>query len=716
MAETEKQRRRRFRGDPYAHFARYLDLEAGQKEAPLGRDGEQAYELALVSLIVGEAFDVLEDARQWLLEELLSGDPESLRAEESEISLLTARLERGDFRPDQSPQQTDKRGEPPLAEAYSVYAPWVSEDEQIERLEARYEGRLLVEIVGPRVFLGRERALSSFPEPLTKPQDAPTIAIIDDGIGFLNQRFCRDGDPMTTRFEGLWMQALQPIFIPNFGPVYVMAGAALSPGDINAILADGPKLEEDAVYREINRTLVSPGEHPSTEFPFTHGTFVGDLAGGAEPGTGDPVEDWPLLGVSLPPLAVSNTAGTQLEPSIVMAVHWCLVRAEALGGNGPLVLNVSFGTMAGPRDGSKLFERIIAWDLAEWEKRTGRCARIVFSFGNNRVDRLVGRIDPSKEKELSADWRALPDDFAASYLEVRADDPADLTRLAVQLGAPNGSDLDATGLPAGFYISLSRNGKDYARIYHIGARHAFGGGMQPPYYLLALAPTMTWTAIEPAPPGAWPLAIGVTSGGSVEARLEIQRGDTPTGYRLKGRQSYLDHPDSHVWEPKVQSWTGLGPDALITRDGTHSSFATIKLHSHQAVTVGAGVPDPEVGPCYRVPALDEAPRRYSAQGAPWSISGPTLAALGDDGFGLVGVVASGTISGSAQAMNGTSAAAGQVSRALAYVMADEGCTPGVSVAEQTAEMIDRFGVPSSPGMELQAGAGLLSAQLGGRKR
>ncbi|MFQ6552491.1 hypothetical protein AAD018_009120 [Aestuariibius insulae] len=713
MEETEKQRKRRFRGDPYAHFARYLDREAARDKEPEERDEERSYQLSLVSLIVGEVFENLRDARGWLLEELLSDDPESLRAEESEITLLSNRLESGEFRPDQAFQDQKEAQEVPLAEAYSVYVPWFSEEEQFEPIEARYDGRLLVEIVGPRVVLDPMEALTGFPQPLQDPTDAPTIAIIDDGIGFLNQRFCRDGDPMTTRFEGVWLQALKPIFIPNFGPVYVMAGAALSPVDINAVLARGPELEEDHVYRQINRALVSPGEHPSTEFPFTHGTFVGDLAGGAEPGAEDPVEEWPLLGVSLPPLAVSNTAGTQLEPSIVMAVHWCLGRAEALGGNGPLVINVSFGTMAGPRDGSKLLERIIAWDLAEWEARTKRCARIVFSFGNNRVDRLVGRIAPSEEKGIMADWRALPDDFAASYLEVRADDPSDVARLAVSLGAPDTGGLDAAGLPPGFYIALSRNGKDYARIYHVGARTAFGGGQQPPYYLLALAPTMTWSVIEPAPAGAWPVEVGITSGGPVEARLEIQRGDTPTGYRLKGRQSYLDHPDAHLWDPKVQDWSGLGPDAVITQEGTHSSFCTIELNSHQALTVGAAVPDPEVGPAYRTPGLEAAPRRYSAEGAPWSVPGPTLAALGDDGRGLVGLVASGTISGSTQTMNGTSAAAGQVSRALAHVLIKDGCKP---IPVQVENMINWFGVPSQPGMERQAGAGLLSAQLGSRKR
>lgn len=181
--------------------------------------------------------------------------------------------------------------------------------------------------------------------------------------------------------------------------------------EIDALLAKSPQLEKAAVYRRLNRHLLEPGTHSSTEFSVSLGTHILDLAAGAGPERDDPVQEWPLLAVQLPPEAVDNTAGTQVEPCIIDAVRWILRQAQRINDHSPVVVNVSFATFAGPKDGSKPVEALIKHILERWQPRTGRTARLVYAFGNARRNRQGAMMQRVPNVESRLDWHQQPDDL-----------------------------------------------------------------------------------------------------------------------------------------------------------------------------------------------------------------------------------------------------------------------------------------------------------------
>lgn len=577
---------------------------------------------------------------------------------------------------------------------------WPDEDPQ--DVAARYGGALEVLQLGRPVG----QPLSPAPAPSAAPsaapaaaappsgQPAPIVAVIDDGIGFLNRRFCRPGSPASTRFHAVWLQALRTIHPPGGHPGYVQAGRVLARADIDAWLARGARLDEAEVYREINRALLEPGAHRSTEFALSHGTHVLDLAAGADPALAEPACDWPLLAVQLPPEAVDNTAGTLLEPLLVQGVHWCLREAEVINAASPLVIVVAFATYAGPKDGSKAVEALIAQAVEDWRGRTGREARVVYAYGNARLTRQGARL-AATGAGTSLDWRILPEDFTASYLELRPEDPGAMARLSVTLTPPRGPAQALGPLPANASrVIRDAAGRMVGRYYHIGPRVTAPGVVSPAHGVLALAPTVEEGGRPLAPHGGWRLALAATAGPAITLRAEVQRDDTPGNYRQKGRQSYLDHPGADVWERESGGWTGLDPAGPLTRQGSHSSFVTAASPATLPAAAGR--------------ASGRAPARYSAEGAPWTRPGPALAALADRGTAALGLIASGTFSGAARRLDGSSAAAGRAARALASRYAAHGA--GAPGAAEVAGLLADYGTPLPP-QPARLGAGLLAGPV-----
>jgi hypothetical protein len=544
-------------------------------------------------------------------------------------------------------------------------------------------------------------------DPETPLANQPIVAVIDDGIGFLNTRFCRHDlraqapARYRSRFHAVWLQAFQRIPRPAFGPAYVQAGQVLLGHDIDALLAQGPMLEEGAIYRQLNQHLLEPGAHSSTEFSFTHGTHILDLAAGADPESDDPVQEWPLLAVQLPPDAVDNTAGTQLEPCIIDALRWTLRQAERINSHGPVIINVSFATFAGSKDGSKPIEALAKHILERWQARTGREARLVLAFGNARRHRQGAIMDLPAESSVKIDWCLQPDDFAPSYLELRPLNPADLSRLGLVLTGPGGLSPQTLGplLPNTRRNITDAQGRVVGAAYHIGARPSAPGITTPAYFALAMAPSAGEAAGENggwpayAPHGAWTLDLSASGGAALPLRIEVQRGDTPQGYRLNGRQSYLDHPGAYRWDEETFDYNRPDPSGPINRAATHSSFVTGRAEC--IYCVGASRTD-NLAPCL-----------YSPDGASWTIPGPTLSAEADRGPSLRGLVASGTFSGSGRALNGTSAAAAVTTRMIASGF-HNGQLPAPPATSEAAHLIATYGSASVSDPSRQ-GLGILHA-------
>lgn len=683
---------------PYALWAR--KLEENQEV-----DGKFIY---LQPALIRLRRENRQDARRKLLELI---ETRRIRMDSWEVLLLKEQIENPDLPRQKSPgarsDETKSPDNPDAEIVYQIY--WVDTD--IDEIIERFGDLFDILELGRRVLAPRDLPETEEPpvlEPIDVDESTPIVAVIDDGIGFLNHRFCKPtkcDEPDKTRFHAIWVQAFRTITIPFLGKFYVHAGQEIYRPEIDTLLAEGDQLEEGAVYRALDNTLLEPGAHRSLEMGKTHGTHMLDVAAGAYPEDHDPVSDWPLLAVQLPPEAVDNTAGTQLEPCIIQGVRWILRQAELMTvKKNPVVINVSFATFAGPKDGTKRIEALIAEILATWEITTGRLARVIYSFGNRRLGRQVARFEMT-ESPQPIDWRIQPVDYAPSYLEIRPDDPTNLARFQVEL-TPPGSAVPlvlSPIAPNSVRFIIDPNGI-VAAFFHIDAHFSAPGVITPAYYLLAVAPTAEEPASLIAPGGRWHLALSSTDCTCFPGRIEVQRGDTPAGYRIRGRQSYLDHPLAYEWDQPRQNWRGLSPAGPITYKGSHSSFVTAP--SSQAFSAGAAYVD------------TKEPSPYSAEGAPWTIPGPTFGAIADFGPGLVGTVASGTYSGSGRTIAGTSVAAAQSTRSEALLLASGVIPPGPApyppAAEVTA-LIAAHGTPANPQYASRLGPGVVDDPDGGRQ-
>ncbi len=699
----------------YQHWARTLMLQDEQGMSP---ESEQDFiEPLILKLIVGQEFDTIEQARLWLRDRVIAGD---FLMDGYESQILAVLNGEEDFT--QAVQQAveQKLNSDADGEIYTVYRTSrnLLDEDDIKRLknggESDLDGRAEVIDVGQAAPIEdsefedrRSQILPQQPAPQPKRgnQNTPIVAVIDDGIGFLNDRFrtgpVKPWGGTQTRFHAIWLQSLDTIFMPVFGQFYVYTGQVLFSNEINDLLARGEQLDEEQIYRELNTQIIKPGRHRSSEFSFTHGTHVLDVAAGADPASNAPERDWPLLAVQLPSEAVNNTAGTQLEPAIVQGVRWILAQARQINDVSPVVINISFGTLAGPKDGTKYIERLIEKQLRTWQHETGRCARVILSNGNGRLRRQVARFELTKQKPAPITWRLQPDDNTACFAEIRTDEDSDIDDLQVSITTPSGDTLPLASQPPGTFRQLTDgNGHAVARLYHVAARALDAQVTTPAYYLIATAKTTVGP--EPrAEAGGWTVTLAHQQSRKMPVRIEVQRGETPIGYRLNGRQSYLDDPDAYEWEPEVQDY--VLPVAPITRSGTHSSFTTAADKSESIASVGASE-----GPLLK-------PARYSGQGAPWSTPAPTASAIAED-LPRRGVLASGTFSGSVRQLNGTSVAAGRMTHCFAKYFAQEGCTPnGRLMRDEMEAVLNRSGTIIPPGPDTpQTGLGVATDRAGSR--
>ncbi len=551
-----------------------------------------------------------------------------------------------------------------LADEYALYRRYGTSDQDHRTLFEVLDTGVPVEIVTrPAASRTSEGTL-----PAGSGSGAPIVALIDDGIGFLNARFRKPG-AAHTRFDAVWLQALETDSAGD-----ITAGRVLERQAIDDMIASG--VEQDA-YDALNAQVFPREGHRSTSASTSHGTHVLDLAAGADPEGDDPARDWPLLGVQLPPDAIEDTSGTRFESYLVQGLRWILRRARAIDASAPVIVNLSLGILAGPKDGTRFAEYQVAREAALWQAATGQPVRIVWAFGNSYRSDLVARFAyPEATARTATDealtWRVQPGDQTASYIEIHSRGNA--AGLEIALTAPDGTASGFQPMQTGQIRSLEADGKAVARLYHVAEQPYGNGQTRPAHHVVALAPTEARKAAEPqAEAGAWTVAVRHKGVPACEIILQTQRDDALRGFRTQARQAYFDAPDGYLWDEELLAHVRLSEAGPITYDGTHNALASVA--ARQVFSVGAAqisMRDPQDA------AANYRPGRYTSAGAEWSVPGPTAATVADEGAFLSGVCGAGTMSGSARYLSGTSAAAGRLSRALALSARKITRTPGGS--------------------------------------
>ena len=216
----------------------------------------------------------------------------------------------------------------------------------------------------------------------TSPGDAGTdvaIGIIDDGIAFAHERF---RNAAGSRIRTIWLQDIES----NQG-FDIAFGRRIIRDDIDEMLSKGEK----AVYRKEGALDFAKPGHKGLAMRWSHGTHVLDLAAGAEP---EENLDWPIFAVQLPGEVTLDTSGTKLGSYALQGLRYIMNEVDELQVGMPLVVNFSYGTLAGPKDGQGYLEREIDRMIEQRYADTKGKTFVVLPTGNSRQSRANARVAP----------------------------------------------------------------------------------------------------------------------------------------------------------------------------------------------------------------------------------------------------------------------------------------------------------------------------------
>jgi hypothetical protein len=507
-----------------------------------------------------------------------------------------------------------------------------------------------------------------FPRDFTQP-NAVVTGVIDDGLAFAHEQFRLAGN--RTRVHYFWDQdgIPPPGTVPpglGYGRESLKRTRPGRPG-LDARIGQathGGLVDEDQVYANTGALDYTRSGHKALGRRIAHGTHAMHAACKVD----RPVDlpDRPIVCVQLPSRSVADTSGTSLARHILDGLIYILRRADRIARARrtnplPVVVNVSFGNIAGPHDGTSILEAAMD-ELIELRQALPRPAplAIVLPAGNAHLSRCHARFELPRVGDIQTlGWRVQPDDATPSNLQIytyrrrpRADDVA--PRIAIRVTTPTGSRSPwielggtfawqegpwvlcaATNLPA-----ISTGGSAVAQIW--------------------LAPTVTQHPTRVvAPSGLWRVEVRRRSGGRpFEAWAWIQRDDRPFGYPVRGRQSRFEdrlyvHRDQ-VSGRHVEDDLDASP---IKRGGLMNAFATGSL----TIAIGGFRGGTRWGPGERSWRAWE-----RSAGGPLARRrrGPDALAISEDSEACHGRLGAGTRSGRLVAMNGSSVAAPQVANFL----------------------------------------------------
>lgn len=510
------------------------------------------------------------------------------------------------------------------------------------------------------------------------------VGVIDDAIGFANARFrTRSGTVHNTRLHAFWGQDLD--VGGTTGPQPSL-GAVLDRNWIDNALAysaspTGP--DEEHFYRAAGLDYTQTG-HKAWGRRGGHGTVVMDLAAGLDAADVTPVSPV-LAAVQLPVAITADTSGVQLPSYVVDGVNWILSCATAAGTAGaplPCVINLSYGTLDGPHDGTGLLDAALDEKITLW-RAAGHKVSIVLPSGNGHLSQSHGALKIRPRRSGTLRWRVLPDGKTPSFVEIWLPRDAAYGQVAIRVRSPAG-DAIPVGVPPPWLEEGQEVAWPTANTPLLWMRH-HGPGPQPGNRRLITIGVFPTARLQDAdaiaPPGTWTIELYNRGPGNLTIDAWVRRNDTPMGYPIRGRQSRLS--DRDYLEARFRSDGRVQEDDVplcsVQRYGSINGIAV----GRQTVVAGGM-------------------RARDLSTAPYSAAGPTIAPLAAGGpprkgpdalvtaehsYARGGVLAAGLRSGSTVALNGTSVAAAQLTRVVAHALAagEDGTRAEIGLVAQAQE-------------------------------
>lgn len=483
------------------------------------------------------------------------------------------------------------------------------------------------------------------------------LGLVDDGLAFANQVFLTPEG--RTRVKHFWRQdgsdagdaphRRTPLDPTRAGPQprdmgygHELSGAALNTA--MAAFRQRGRLDEDALYQHLQLWNLNK--------PASHGTHVMSLACG-QGNLLNPMDDTAsrcdLIAVQFDTANVRDTSGGALNVSVLDALMYIVARCTP---QAQLVVNISWGTLAGPHNGSSILEAA----MDQLIELLGGRLQITVPAGNAYQSRTHANDTLAPGASVPLHWRVLPDDRTQSFLEIWLPDTAQGIEIGVTppghaQGLPplqrgqSGLWLDAGGLPMCGLIFP----------------HDSALGVGSTCALLAVAPTFSQHAkAATAPFGSWQVTLTNTGTEPVLFDAYVERDDVALGQHTGARQSYLEDR-RYDTSGNIGAFVDHADNPTpIRRSGTFNSLST----GQHTVSVGGTrqraspgghfarysprTPDPDAG----------RPQRPDVKKIPDAL------AVSDDNVALWGVLGAGSLSGSVVRLAGTSSAAPLLAREL----------------------------------------------------
>lgn len=518
------------------------------------------------------------------------------------------------------------------------------------------------------------------------------LAVIEDGLGFAHPHL--RGADGAARVEAAWLQGARKA--EGAGAGRVLFGREWRREEIEA-LAEGHRGDPAGLYAQAGSLETGSGRWSPMRHAATHGSIVLDIAAGHRHGAGAPRRPVPAAGdldavrivaVELPPAAAIDMTGFGVEAFALSAFHFIFRRADDVAraygldpDTVPLVINFSFGGVAGPQDGQDRFEEAVERMILARRAR-GAPTVLAMPSGNSFLAGLNGRVGPSDlvAGRAQAVWRVQPNDPTSSYLEIwypawRTPPGPGVAGVAtaqprsVQIRLPDGRAAPTvvfpilpqsppTGGAAQAFDDLVVDGAIVGQV----ALDRFRGYRW--RITVMLAPTETRPASLPAAPaGLWTIRADArpVAGGPSPIVFRIHRDERVQNPWIGGRQSRFDDPRDRGYGVNGAPEQSDAGAVFARRFGALNGFAThgaVHVVAGRDATTGAPAPYSSAGEMRARPP-DAATRAFVATSAP-ADDAPAL--RGQRGAGLGGCAVARLV--------GVSAAAPHLARAVAIAWLD----------------------------------------------
>ncbi|HEX6707769.1 MAG TPA: hypothetical protein VF169_23700 [Albitalea sp.] len=470
------------------------------------------------------------------------------------------------------------------------------------------------------------------------PSSRIYLGIIDDGFPFAHPNFARYDDETgrrSTTILSVWDQTRRSERRRHWKRHGF--GQLLSGASIDVLTRKAMRRGHQGEAEVYEQAKYKPG---MVDTP--HGCGVAHLFAGQAVKLADASRDalsgmkGHVVCVQLPDdRTIEDTAGGWLGFYALAGIRHIVEAAAEHAGGTPwhVVVNISYGGIAGPHDGTSMLEQAMA-EAHQQVAELGRdCSLdIVLAAGNTRGKRIHAQRELGAHDDKGKTFRFFtpPDNPRESYLELwipEKDETFEPKHIGVTLTAPTG---EAVTLRIGQAQVLNQGG-EHGLCAGIVFAHRVAQGRRGTMVLVLVRPTQACRHNDCAPAGVWTLNVTNASDRAVTLHGWVERNDMVVRRRRVQQARFVEDPD----DPKH-----------VNDDLTLSSVAG----GEGVLVVGAlRQSDREVAP-------------YSGGDARVPEIKPDYFAMSDRSPALPGVIVPGFHSGNWSRMSGTSVAAPWVAR------------------------------------------------------